>query len=202
MTEAVDTIEAGGIEGDVGETSEAIEAQQGQDVIDDASPEFIELGYSETQMVAGTPSLTSCDESEPGVRVCGLEVTGAIIGTHVGQATETQVGTLTFDSNTPCALLDRAEATVTLVDLEGTITSQIGDELNFRLRGRWCGLERRPAYWTVVGGTGRFEGVSGTMSSREHFETGMATSVGTLGVRTDLWGSILPSVEPDSGATE
>ena len=72
-------------------------------------------------------------------------------------------------------------------------------------RSLWCLCSGSTdgGYWVVTGGTGRFEGASGTMSSVNvpEFESIPAVSVGTLTVRRDLWQEIIPFVESDSDAT-
>ncbi|MDH3754565.1 MAG: hypothetical protein OEU32_11900 [Acidimicrobiia bacterium] len=149
-------------------------------------PKFIELSYYETFIGVGPPTIEGCQNPEPAVTVCDYTQNGKVNGTHVGQATEIQTGSFRSE---PCTNSDATAATALSGEASGTITSQSGDELFFKLtRPKRCGDEWNPPYWSVVGGTGRFTDASGRMSAVARGGPGEGfISVGTLRVRADRY---------------
>lgn len=167
----------------------------------ESGPEYIELGYYERQSITGV-TVENCEATEPGVSQCDFSFTGEILATHVGYATDSAEGTTWLRFNEPCSFRDGRQGFINVFDADGTIVAVSGDELHFRIEGgRQCVISPEEfendgtSYWRVTGGTGRFEGASGIISSTLNPDGG-SIGVGTLRVRADLWDSILPGPPP------
>jgi hypothetical protein len=169
------------------------------DAAPEVGPEMIQLGYWEgvvTETLTQTvESGDECDTSDPDRVVCDFETSFETVGTHIGRARDVSRGTRTTLLSESCEGADGATGTPTIREAEGTITTAWGDELFFRNHTVTCSAALvGSGYWTVVGGTGRFEGAHGEMSAvAPVLESGyLSISVGTLTVQADKWEEILP----------
>lgn len=202
-------------------TTVTVVDDEAEDTSDPAGPvesderdgeESIELAYSEGFLAEGftvsPQAREDCDDSDPDTIVCTWELSGSMVGTLIGRASENQTGTSTLHLDRPCEL-DGQPGHMKIDEGDGIITTARGDELNVRYWAISCSLdtgtapdERRPSFgwlnvvgtWTADGGTGRFEGASGLMSTvAPVLQSGfIGISSGTLTVRADLWEEILP----------
>lgn len=177
------------VEAEADDTVEETGGSQAQESEpEELGAEFIELPYWETFFIEGIGRTQQadeeCDRPEPEVVECEYELTGSMVATHIGRATEVQTGTVTtFLAETCAGGVRRVE------DGSGTITSEWGDELHFRVRTT-C----RQVNWVLEGGTGRFLDATGRMSGflLPPIEGVGAVNSGTLTVRADLWADVLP----------
>ncbi len=197
---APEVVEADRTEDTIEDSSGAAEVQE-SDSDAEAGPEFIELAYWEgipfetyTQTVEPDEE---CDASNPDLLICDFESDFYSVGTHIGRARDVATGTITTLLTESCEG-PLGTGNPQIQDTRGTITTDRGDELWFHNVSENCtatvfGI----SYWRVVGGTGRFVDANGLMTGVfPIFESGyVATSVGTLSVRADLWEPSLPPVE-------
>jgi hypothetical protein len=174
-----------------GEPASEEEPAVGSDLTEPVDgPEFIELTYWEA-LERGTASLEGgddrCVDVDEQTRRCEVDLSFDSIATHLGRAHDESIMEQTTYA-TACP--ESGDPGVAIV-LRGGITSQWGDELFFKARTGSCPVG--PDYWIVTGGTGRFEGASGTMSNTttDHPSfSGFGT--GQLSVRAELWEDWLP----------
>lgn len=170
-----------------------------QDTNDDdetaeAASEFIDLPYWEGFLADGFTMSVETDEEctrpEPDVTVCEFDMAGSMVASLIGHASETQSGTITTYASETCGGPGGSDAVRRVQDGAGTITSEWGDALDFRVR-QGCGLVN----WVADGGTGRFEGASGLMSGviLPGIPGFVAVNAGTLTVKAELWEDLLPT---------
>jgi hypothetical protein len=104
-------------------------------------------------------------------------------------AFDSQTGTITTYLAEVCEGPDGAVGNPVVRFGEGSILTEVGDELHFVNLQEFCNAGGpRQGDLQVTGGTGRFEDASGRMFGLSGLELGVVNiSTGTLTVRADLW---------------
>ena len=145
-----------------------------------------------------------CTSPEPGVLVCEQHTRGGDVATHLGPVTHVTrkiVTTTSGGCETPDGEAGILREVVGVPGGEKFVTTW-GDELYFRSQNRTCLdsslqiVEGGFGYWVITGGSGRFEGASGTMSRVTDGVDGVGVSTGVLRVQADLWSDWIPATTP------
>ena len=98
-----------------------------------------------------------------------------VIATHIGRAQNTDVSvTISIDPTGTCVNSDGTETTPFIIDMAGTLVAPDGSALHYAGVLQFCPETGVIGTWDVIGGTGRFEGATGTMTQDG------AHSVGTI----------------------
>jgi hypothetical protein len=175
----------------------------GTDAAQEPEPAMVELSYWEGILLEDFSRVVQpddeCDRSDAAVVVCAFDQSVQAIATHLGRVTDTSTGTVTTYLSESCEGPDGAIGNRMVLEGEGSMRTELGEELFFRNRRVSC--VGTPAilgsgYVVIDGGTGRFEGASGIISTlNPALEAGFASiGVGTLTVRADLWEDLIPGL--------
>jgi len=145
----------------------------------------VERPYSATS--TGTSVTGECDLTGSPIVVCPQDSSSEVIGTHVGRGTSTVSGTTTLDFSEACLGRDGLPGVPVTTEQQGTIVAADGSELYIDTEVTSCfvdfglGLDVSGTT-TIVGGSGRFEGASGSYSlvGSVDDEVAVSQSTGTI----------------------
>lgn len=147
----------------------------------------VEVERPYREQTFNTPTIGDCTFTTPTVQLCEFVLEGVLIGTHIGRATDYGTGTLTFDFGASCVTPNGGMGIPISGEFSGVIWAADGSELYYQGETDLCAGGDPDAgttsTWWVTGGTGRFEGASGTMTSTLGVNFGariIDMSVGTL----------------------
>ena len=117
------------------------------------------------------------------VLICDFTLEGQLIGTHIGRADDVGWGTARIDFSQPCVVDAGLVGNVSTGEFAGVITAADGSELFYEGASTQCVVsgasDSRSGSWWITGGTGRFEGASGTIELGPVVD-GSAVNVGTI----------------------
>ena len=145
----------------------------------------VERPYEATS--TGTSVVGECDVSGFPIVVCPQDSVSEVVGTHVGRGTSTVSGTSTLDFSQACLGREDAPGIRVTTEQQGTIVAADGSELVIDTEVTSCfvdfglGLDVSGTT-TIVGGSGRFEGASGSYSlvGSVDDEVAVSRSTGTI----------------------
>ncbi|MDH3730937.1 MAG: hypothetical protein OES13_07440 [Acidimicrobiia bacterium] len=132
--------------------------------------------------------IEECDFTDPPFVKCALENWGTLHATHLGRSTFSNTGTATVNPSVACIDPNGLSGIQLTVSLNGVTVAADGSELYLHSEQSGCFVDLSVPLETVgtntiVGGTGRFEGATGTHSTVVNGDgTGaiVATGVGTI----------------------
>jgi hypothetical protein len=118
----------------------------------------------------GTNTNGECDLSGFPIVTCPFEGTTSGVGTHVGRFTGPNAGTVTLDFTQVCVGVNGESGTPIALVASAVLVAANGSEIHSHSEATGCFVDfgvgtEYVGSVTIDGGTGRFEGASGLLSS-------------------------------------